>query len=175
MAGLGLRPFQHLDAPHSLQQQRDAAGGLSSGGRAASGALSAEALSSAASTDTAGMEQLTASRGHSLCSAPDYATEEEDLLSRELTREILLEEYGSGGDPAQPGSSRRSSQRASRHASSEPLCEEFEGLMARYEEEEEEKELGLSLYDQVGGGVVMKVRSAGGADSGLFFTSSFEA
>ncbi|KAL4424811.1 hypothetical protein ABPG77_000851 [Micractinium sp. CCAP 211/92] len=154
MAGLGVRPFQHLAAQHSVEQQHDA----ERAGRTASAALSVGELS-IASTDTAGVDRLTASRGHSLCSGPDDATEEEDQLSRELTREILLEEFGCGGDPAQPASSRRSSQQPSRHASSEPLCDEFAGLMAHHEveeEEDEEEELQLSLYDQVGGGVVMK-------------------
>ncbi|KAL4437104.1 hypothetical protein ABPG75_004243 [Micractinium tetrahymenae] len=163
MAGLGIRPFQHLATAQALaSEQPDAPGGLASGaGRAASRALSAGELSRA-STDTAGLDLLVASRGQSLCSAPDDATEEEEELSRELTREILLEELGAltcGGGQEQPGSSRRSSQRASRKASAEAP---FDAQLAAAGSEEGSadeaaaEELQNSLYDQVGGGVVMK-------------------
>lgn len=153
MAGLGIGPFQHLATAQALEKQPDVADGLSS--RAV---LDASRSLSTASTDTAGMELLTASRGQSLC-GPDDITEEEELLSRELTREILLEGYGLlGCDPPHPSASRRSSRGASRHTSTEPLCDQFSGLMACREAKEEPDP---PLYEQVGGGVVMKVRTGG--------------
>ncbi|KAL4424809.1 hypothetical protein ABPG77_000849 [Micractinium sp. CCAP 211/92] len=163
MAGFGVQPFQQqLAAQHFIDQQQGAEDRLSSGaGRAASAAISADEPS-VASTCSAGVDLVTASQGQSLCSGPDNAMEGEDQLSRELTREFLLEDFGCAGGPGQPALPRHSSQRASRHASSEPPSDESAGLVAAYEEEEEQEEeeegqkLQLSLYDQVGGGVVMK-------------------
>ena len=159
-----------------LDQYQDAAAApaaaLAAAERAASGALST------ASTDTgpalAG-DLAMLSRGTSLDGS---ATQEEEELSRELTQEILLEFNGLSTRPASRRSSRRVSLCSSHAASRKPS----EALGAASEQgdaqagddaaredggsdggsegtaESDEAEPLPSLYDQLGGGVALKVR-----------------
>ncbi|PSC75367.1 globin [Micractinium conductrix] len=158
-----------------LDQYQDAAAApaaaLAAAERAASGALST------ASTDTgpalAG-DLAMLSRGTSLDGS---ATQEEEELSRELTQEILLEFNGLSTRPASRRSSRRVSLCSSHAASRKPS----EALGAASEQgdaqagddaaredggsdggsegtaESDEAEPLPSLYDQLGGGVALKV------------------
>lgn len=163
---VGLPPFQPRPLPSSLA---NGAGSLSS--QASLEGVGAGGLSAAHSTDTQG------------------STAEEDELSRELTMELLQDMCLRAQDGAAPPMSRRSSahptsRRASVSLSLQPQQSEGGGSVATvdtavhpaavgeeeeeeelegWRDEEEEEDLQPSLYDQLGGGVVVKVRRGGRA------------